>query len=277
MVAGAGVGEGRHTGGRAMIYDDFSEGGWPRARWLEHRYPHEDIWDSATIVRCPGAPDNSLTLDLRPFTRSHFNHVKAMAMSSTVHDLSACKGFTLRAELSVEITGTERNPHGLDPGDPRLAAGALVLVDPSTGMVFDFFITNDRIAPLYERLPIARDALGPYPAFSRLLEPAPNRKGAWRAYEIAYDRESDTVEWRVDGVTIARRERVGAPIGRSGPVVKLGRLRFGCGLFTLLDDLWDDQEAAADHPQIKGFIPDNRHDLFGQGGRVSMRAIAFDC
>lgn len=256
-----------------MIYDDFSTPGWPRETWVEWRYPNADLWDPATVVRCPGAPHDTLTLDLPVFTRSHYNHVKALASTSRVFDLSAASGFTVRAEIAVETFGTKNNPHGLPPDDPRLAAGALVLIDSSTGMVFDYFISNGLVTPLYERLPVAREALGPYPAYSRLLPPVKSEPGAWRTYETRYDRANDIVEWSVDGVTIARQERAGAPIGSNGPAVKWNSLRAGVGLFTLLDDLCDDRERADDTPRIKGFIPSNLEDRFGQGARISLRNL----
>ena len=256
-----------------MIYDDFSKPGWPRDTWVEWRYPAVDLWDPATVVLCPGAPANSMSVELKVFTRSHSNHVTALASTSRVFDLSASEGFTVRADISVETFGTEGNPHGLPPGDPRLAAGALVLIDSTTGMVFDFFISNDCITPLYERLPIAREHLGAYPAFSRLLAPVPTTRGAWRTFETRYDRCADVVEWCVDGKVIARRDQAGAPIGRNAPVVKWNSLRVGVGLFTLLDDLCDDQVRADDYPRIKGCIPDNRHDRFGQGARISVRNL----
>ena len=258
-----------------MVPDDFSKPGWPREVWVEHRYPAVDLWDPATLVVCPGAPDNSMTLDLRQFTRSHPNHVKALATTRRAFDVSA-RGFVVRAELSVETFGAGNNPHNLPPGDPRLAAGALVLIDPTTGMVFDFFISNDRIAPLYERLPIARETLGDYPAYSRLLPAAPTSPGAWRSYETRYDRAADVVEWLVDGRLIGRQERAGSPIGGGAPVVKWNTMRVGVGLFTLLDDLCDDRERADDHAKIPGFIPDNLHDRFGQGARISVRNLSID-
>ncbi len=256
-----------------MIYDDFAKPGWPRETFVEWRYPAADLWDPATRVLCPGAPSNTLTLDLPEFTRSHYNHVKALASTSQLFDLGGSNGFTVRAEISVETFGTAANPFGLPAGDPRLAAGALVLIDSTTGMVFDFFISNDRITPLYERLPVARDALGDYPAFSRLLTPVTTQQGAWRRYETRYDRQADIVEWSVDRQVISRQDRAGAPIGTSGPAVKWNSLRVGIGLFTLLDDLCDDKERADDYPLIKGFIPDNTQDRFGQGARISIRNL----
>lgn len=259
-----------------MIYDDFTEAGWPSPRWAPFRVPSHDLWDPAALVRCPGAPDNTLTLELRRFTQSHPNHVKALILSSEAFDIEQSGGFTVRVEMAVRMHGTEANPFGLDPGDPRLAAGALVLIDPETGMVFDFFVSNDRIQPLYERLPMARAALGPYPAYSILAEPVPSRPDEWHRYEIRYDRAKDHVAWLIDGRQVDERSAVGAPIGCSAPIVKLRRLRIGGGLFTLLDPLCNDQERADDHPRIPGFIADNWHDRFGQGGVVSFRKFEIE-
>ena len=80
---------------------------------------------------------------------------------------------TPRVEMAVRTFGTEHNAFGLEPGDPRLANGALVVIDPDTGMVFDFFVSNDRIRPLCERLPSAQAArhghvLRPHPEGAHL-------------------------------------------------------------------------------------------------------------
>jgi hypothetical protein len=254
-----------------MIYDDFSSAGWPSPRWTEFRYPGNDLWDPATRVHCAGAPERTLTVALQRFTRSHPNHVKALLLSTESFDLEHSGGFRVGVDMAVRIHGTEANPHGLDPGDPRLAAGALVAIDPETGMVFDFFVSNDRIQPLYERLPVARAALGPYPAYSILADPVPSRPDEWHRYDIRYDRTRDHVAWLIDGRQVYERSHAGAPVGRGAPIVKLRRLRFGGGLFTLLDDLCNDQERADDHPRIPGFIRSNLEDRFGQGGVVSFR------
>lgn len=258
-----------------MIYDDFGSAGWPSPRWVQWRAPAYDMWDAAAKVHCPGAPANALTIELPRFTMSHPNHVKALMMSSRIFDVA--DGFTVRVEMAVATFGTEANPWRVPPGDPRLAAGALVVMDPDTGMIFDFFVSNERIVPLYERLPFAQEALGPYPAYSILSpEPAPTRPGEWHAYEVRYDGARDHVEWWVDGRRISQQDRVGAAIGRPAPIVKIRHLRVGGGLFTLLDDLRNDRDKADDNARIAGFIPSNLHDRFGQGGTVSFRNFAVE-
>jgi hypothetical protein len=266
----------RPAPGETLVYDDFSAGGWPSPRWMKFRSAEYDLWDPATQIRSPGAPDNTLTIDLPRFTISHPNHVKALMLSTTAFDIEQARSFVVRVEMAVRTFGTENNKFGLEPGDPRLANGALVVLDPETGMVFDFFVSNDRIRPLYERLPFARKQLGPYPAYSILGEAVPTRMGEWHLYEIRYDRAGDRVEWWIDRKLVATQVRIGAPNGMDGPIVKLRRPRIGGGLFTLLDDLANDRASADDNSRIPGFVPSNWEDRFGQGGQVSFRKFEIE-
>jgi hypothetical protein len=243
---------------------------------MKFRSAEYDLWDPETVIRSPGAPDNTLTIDLPRFTISHPNHVKALMLSTTAFDVEQSPGFTVRVEMAARTFGTEHNTFGLDPGDPRLANGALVVLDPETGMVFDFFVSNDRIRPLYERLTFARKQLGPYPAYSILGEAVPTQMGEWHLYEIRYDSAKDRVEWWIDRKLVAARDRIGAPKGMEGPIVKLRRPRIGGGLFTLLDDLNNDRAAADDNPRIPGFVRSNWEDRFGQGGQVSFRKFEIE-
>jgi hypothetical protein len=266
----------RPAPGETLVYDDFSAGGWPSPRWMKFRSAEYDLWDPATQIRSPGAPENTLTIDLPRFTTSHTNHVKALMLSTTAFDIEQSRRFIVRVEMAVRTFGTENNKFGLEPGDPRLANAALVVLDPETGMVFDFFVTNDRIRPLYERLTFARKQLGPYPAYSTMGETVPTKIGEWHLYEIRYDRAEDRVEWWIDQKFVAAQAKIGAPKGMDGPIVKLRRPRIGGGLFTLLDDLANDRATADDTPRIPGFIPSNWEDRFGQGGRVSFRKFEIE-
>lgn len=257
------------------VYDEFADTTWPSPRWMKFRSSQHDLWDPAAVVAIPGGRDGTLTIDLPRFTTSHPNHVKALMLSTRAFDIQQANGFSVRVQMQTRIAGTEPNPYGLPPGDVRLAAGSLVVIDPDTGMVFDFFVSNDRIQPLYERLPVARGTMGDYPAYTILGEIAPTQAGAWHTYEIRYRRDADRVEWWLDGRLLAKQERVGAPPGEDGPIVKLRRPRIGGGLFTLLDDLANDQRRADDRPRIRGFIPSNWEDRFGQGGKVAFRRFEF--
>lgn len=256
-------------------YDGFADPTWPSPRWLRFRSSQYDLWDPATVVTVQGQTDATLMIDLPRFTASHPNHVKALMLSTRAFDIRQAAGFTVRVRMQTRINGTEQNRFGLAPGDVRLAAGSLVVIDPDTGMVFDFFVSNDRIRPLYERLPVARGAFGDYPAFTILGDVAPTRPGEWHTFEIRYRRDADRVEWWLDGILLQRQERVGAPPGEAGPLVKLRQPRIGGGLFTLLDDLANDRARADDQPRTPGFIRTNWEDRFGQGGHVAFRKFEF--
>jgi hypothetical protein len=256
-----------------MIYDDFQNTVWPSERWSRFQRPDCDVWDPATKV---DAGDGCLTINLERITAAHPYHMKAMLLSATSFDIEHSRSFRLRAEMAVRTFGTDGNRFGLDSGDPRLVAGALVTVDRETGLVFDFMVSNDRIAPLYERLPGAPAAGGTYPAFTTLGEPQYTDAQAWHQYEVRYDGCADHVEWWLDGRCIAERDHVGAPLGSKAPAVKYRRLRFGGGVFTLLSDLADDREAANDHPRTPGVIRSNLHDGFGQGAEVRFRRFEIE-
>jgi hypothetical protein len=77
----------RPTPGETLIYDDFSAGVWPSPRWMKFRSAEYDLWDPETNIRSPGAPENTLTIDLPRFTISHPNHVKALMLSITAFDI----------------------------------------------------------------------------------------------------------------------------------------------------------------------------------------------
>ena len=227
-----------------MLYDDFCSGAWPSERWLRYQRDGLDVWDPTAGVT---ASAGMLTLRVERFTLQR-HHVKAMIVSTEAFDTGRSRSFRVRAEMAVKTFGTEGNPWGLDPGDVRLANGALVTNDRSTGLVFDFMISNSRITALNERLPTAHATLGPYPTFSTLGESVTTRPGEWHRYEIRYDGDSDRVEWWVD-------ERC---IDTATAVVKHRQLRIAGGLFTLLDDVTDGD------------------DLFGQGAEVAFRRFEVD-
>lgn len=182
---------------------------------------------------------------------------------------------SVRVEMAARMFATEHNPFGVKPGDPRLSAAAIVAVEPDSGMVTDFFVSNDRIYALYERLPYAQRKLGPYPAFTKLFQTdIQTSPGRWHCYEIRYFRSADAAKWSVDGRRVHRQESIGAPPGQNGPIVKLKSIRFGGGLFTLLDDIRDDRRRAGDNPPVPGLITDQHSELFGQGGEVSFKRFA---
>jgi hypothetical protein len=254
-------------------YDDFAAPDlFAGGRWEKQRLPQYDMWDDTTVVTCA---DNTLTLDATPFRlhrRNFHDHVKAI-FYSTRHFAPGERGeIAIEVEMAVTTSGTAANPYGADPDDVRLAAGAFNIIDHPSAMVFDFFVSNGRVVALYERLPFALSEANRYPLFTELIATdVATAPGAWHRYAIAYDAGADRVEWRVDDVMVAERTPVGAPPGEAGPIVKLGGLQIGGGLFTLLDDLHDDRRETGDGTPVAGLDPTYARTVFGQGARASFR------
>ena len=257
----------------ATIYDDFATpGAWPGDKWYRHRVPQCELWDAAAVVTCAGGPAGTLAITAPRFTlgrRDAHDNVKALIYSTAEFCPGERGAVTVEAAMRVTTFATAANPYGADAGDVRLGCGALNTIDLKTSMVFDFFVSGSRIACVYERLPFTLTAENPYPLFTELIPLAvPTSPGQWHRYAITYDRAHDSVEWRVDGASVAEREPVGAPPGERGPIVKLDSIKIGGGLFTLFGDLNNDRARTGDREKIPGLDPAYERTLFGQGAGV---------
>jgi Family of unknown function (DUF6081) len=253
------------------IYDDFTTSVFPSEKWYRH-LPVPGVWDPATRVSCGGG---TLTLDARPFTftrRDAHDNVKALIYSTAEFSLGDSGLLTVETEMRVTTSATEANPFAADAGDVRLGCGAFNTIDTRTFMVFDFFVSNSRIVPLYERLPFAQSKDNPYPAFTELISISiPTAAGQWHRYAITYDRAGDRAEWLVDGEVVAMRASVGAPPGEKAPIVKIDGLKIGGGLFTMFGDLNNDRARSGDGAKIPGLDPLYRRCLFGQGVKAEFK------
>jgi len=255
----------------ADIYDDFRASDLPGEKWYRH-LPAPGVWDPATRVTCGGG---TLTLEARPFTltrRDAHDNVKALIYSTAEFSPGERGLLTIGTEMRVTTSGTENNPWAADAGDVRLGCGAFNTIDAKNLVVFDFFVSNSRIVPLYERLPFAQSEDNPYPAFTELIPiSTPTAAGQWHRYAISYDHADDLAEWRVDGEVVAVRTSVGAPPGEKTLIVKIDSLKIGGGLFTLLGDLNNDRVRSGDGVKIPGLDPLYRRCLFGQGVKAEFK------
>ncbi|MFJ9903593.1 DUF6081 family protein [Streptomyces sp. NPDC101152] len=213
---------------------------------------------------------------------------------------------TVTAWLAPRVFGAGRHPFGDavtdSESDARLAAGALIALDPYSGLVFDFFLTNRRIHAVYERLYRPGDDRA---AFSYLIPVADRSPGDGEGdrghlLEIAFERSAGTVTWRVDGKQVLRVGRLGCrSLGREHLAIDHGgverpvvprQLVFGLGLFTLLDAAGPDGrglvrlspdpdhyvDPALDDPVPQRFWDEHgrrRHRLWGQGVRLTARRL----
>jgi hypothetical protein len=151
--------------------------------------------------------------------------------------------------ISGRTFGTQAHPFGRavkNPNDDlRLASVAFNSIDFESWMVFDFFLTNERIYAFYERLPFGRTPEHNYAAFSYQI-PLQERgdPGDTHDLRIAYDRSAGVVRWLVDGKEKFRVDSIGHRIDRKYLTLDHGgveetveprQLDFGMGMFTILD------------------------------------------
>ncbi|MDQ3973326.1 MAG: DUF6081 family protein [Actinomycetota bacterium] len=210
-------------------------------------------------------------------------------------------------ELSCQATvsggtfGAEGHPFGgavTDPNDDlRLASVALNTIDFETFMVFDFFLTNERIYAFYERLPFGRTEDHRYAAFSFMIPVAERSPDEWHQLRIGYQPSVGTVRWFLDDEEVFRVDRIGHLIDRSFLTIDHGgqqesvaprQLDCGMGMFSLLDgDLPSGAalvrlssapgfyfDPTTGEPAAQSFVDEHSVDasrLFGQGAEMRIK------
>ena len=152
------------------------------------------------------------------------------------------------ATLTGQIHGVDNHPFGgavsQPNADARLAAFALNTADFETGMVFDFFFTNEKVYAVYERLPFMRTSTNRYAAFTYLIPVATRTPSTVHDARIEYDQGNARVRWKLQGNTVFEVSRIGRRIDRQYLLIDHGgveqlvaprQLACGMGTFTLLD------------------------------------------
>jgi hypothetical protein len=181
--------------------------------------------------------------------------------------------------------------------DLRLGAVAMNSIDLESWMVFDFFLTNERIYVFYERLPFGRETLGNYAAFSFMIPVASRTPNQMHHLKIAYDKAAGTVRWLLDDGEVFRVDQIGKRIDRQymtldhggvEEIVSPNQLNCGMGLFTLLDAALPSGQAlvrlsaapnfyfepAIGEPTAETFVDESSlpgSRLFGQGAELRMK------
>lgn len=211
------------------------------------------------------------------------------------------RALTCEVRLAARTYGTRGHPFGRDvvdhDRDLRLASAGVIVVDPETATVFDFFLTDEQVFAFYERLPDARATLGHYAAFTYVIPVARRSPHHWHDLAITYDRAAGTVRWLVDGDDVFRVDRLGhrldsrrhlaIDLGGTEQLVEPRQLQCGLGLLTLLDGalpgrpglvrlssatpFYFDPQAGEPAPQVfRDEDSKEPHRLFGQGAGLSV-------
>lgn len=259
-----------------VLWDDFSDGfsvNVPDAKWFYFAagpYVGDDgivttaqnglRVTSSGVNPATGEPAFVRTLGLESVNGGlpgGLDHVKWLAYMNHLSshgypgfDAVMGEELTCEATLSGRTYGTGGHPFGgavSNPNDDiRLAGVAMNTIDFETFLVADFFLSNERVYVLYERLPFLKGApgFGNYASFTYAIPVAKRKLGTDHSMKIAYDRAAGTIRWLLDDREVYRVDRIGYRIDRRHMLLDHGgedtlisprQLACGMGMFTLLD------------------------------------------
>ncbi len=266
--------------GDGRDFDDWSAGSPVLgAGWHVLQTGDFTALDPAATITAPTSERPEFQIDIPRFTLGFDNpldHVKAMVVAD--QRFATGNGLSVAVDMAVNVHGTDTNPFGADPDDPRLGAAAIALIDDSTGLVLNFEISNRRVLALRELFVVtAPGGVGSVlPLADPVLTDLVIEPGSWHRYEIRYDPGSDGVltpgpdraEWLVDGECVHQVTWVAHRDPPSAPVIKPIRFTINMAIFTLLDDLPDGRGGI-----LPGLDPEYRQTIFGQGVRARWRNL----
>ena len=239
----------------------------------------------APAARHPRTAEPSFTKSATGFN----GHLKWLAMTAEALPVDDSPVRVEFRAAAARTFGTAEHPFGDEVEDPltdfRLGAATLNVMDFASGLIFDFWITENAIYPFYERLRIP--GLHPdHEAFGSISAPIPREPGTEHDAAIVIDSANAAAHWELDGRVVAAV----SPTGPSNPdwasvlhhggtpgVAAPRQLQVGLGLMTLLDAAF----TRPDHGLVDlgtGYVPERTFhggpDLWGQGVELRLGGVA---
>lgn len=232
------------------------------------------------------------------------DHVKWLAYTNSTassgfpgFDATSGNEVSCLAIMSGRLHGVANHPFKSAVKNPnadyRLASFALNTIDFDTFMVYDFFLTNNVVYALYERLPFGRPVHGNYAAFTHAIPLVKYHPNLPLLLRIGYDKDAGVVRWYINEQEMFRVDQIGMRLptrqfltidhGGEETLVSPDQITCGMGMFTLLDAYRPSQKAlvklssepgAYFHPELGEPAPLDFVDeeslessrLWGQGG-----------
>ena len=235
--------------------------------------------DPAAIITAPTSELPEFKIEIPRFTLSFNNpldHVKALV--HTDRRFPTGDGLSVAVDLAVDVHGTDPNPFGTDPDDPRLGCGSIALIDDSTGAVLNFEVSNRRVLALRELFVVTAPggAGSVLPMADPVLTDLTIEPGSWHRYELRYHPGDDgwltpgpdRAEWRVDDEIVHQVTWVATVAPPAAPVIKPIRFKVVMAIFTLLDDLPDGRGGV-----LPGLDSAYKQTIFGQGVTARWRNL----
>lgn len=211
----------------AAFYDSMSTGRVDPSKWKILGFPtgNGETWNWQEPSPRFEAKNGGLAVTVDPFTRKHdhvhmFDDPKQLYGSIITFPVSRDRITIFEVDMGAET-------YHSDPYDLRDGFVGFNVMDFSTGMIFDFVSTGQKIGAIYERLLIP-GLTDEKTAFTYLIE-SPfsgirTEPSKMHHYSVRLDAAKRRAEWHVDGRPFFTAE---------GIPVALGEITLGFGLFTL--------------------------------------------
>ncbi|HEX5938867.1 MAG TPA: DUF6081 family protein [Dehalococcoidia bacterium] len=209
---------------QTIVLGNYADLFKPESQWGFGGFPTPDgFWE----YREPGAivivRDGRLRVTVEELTRSNGNmqfldNAKHMYWSKEV--VPCPDNSVVTVDLDIATYG-----HGTTPGDLYDGFVSVNLLDFANGAAIDFFVSHDRLATVYARLPFpgvpepAEEGQARYFCLFKEME-HPGGPGKRHAYRMVYDKAAATLDWLVDGKPVNRETNV--PFAMGSFLVALG-------------------------------------------------------
>ena len=209
------------------IYDEMSRNTVDSSKWKIMSFPmgNGENWTWAEPKARLESKSGGLALTIDPFTRKHdtihmFDDPKQLYGSTRNFPVSNTGITMFEVEMGAESYRSNAE-------DLRDSFAGFILMDFTTGMIFDFVTTGKKIGAIYERLLIP-GVTDVKTAFTYLIESpfsgVRTEPGRMHHYLVRIDAPKKRAEWQVDGHTFFKAEGI--------PAIPK-EIMIGWGLFTL--------------------------------------------
>jgi len=197
-----------------------------------------------------------LRIDSNPFTNTVYSslldHIKFLVQTESAYKVPNNGELIVTFNSRAQTFNTDQHPFGDLVSDAnsdfRLALGVLNVYDlVESNIVADFFITNNKIYMLYERLPFGRSVQGNYASFAYAI-PVADRTDVdeFHILTIIFSKETKSIKWFVGEQEVFRVTKVGHHLedhqeymlfDKGGEVEEVfpDSLNIAFGTFSLLD------------------------------------------
>jgi len=194
-------------GADTMVYGDFADLLKPDSKWLIGGFPGWEFREPDAVVV---VQNDVLKVTVMPLTRGNgsvqiLDNAKHMYFSRETFAVPPGGRITVELEIRAQVLG------GL-PGDFYDGFVSLNLLDFSTGLAVDFFVSDDRYATVYARLPFPGSPApedGGQKYFALFKErPLPRGPRQRHRYRITYDDGADELLFHVEDALVNREVQV---------------------------------------------------------------------